>query len=101
MAALLKNLAICALLSMAPIVELRGALPVGMAMDLPPLLLYVVCVISNCLPVPVIMLFLRRVLSWMSHHSKFLAKISDKIVLRGRKKLHYYYKYESQIAITS
>lgn len=90
----LKNLAFCALLSMVPVVELRGALPVGMAMELPPVLLYIVCVVCNCIPVPVIMLCLRRVLGWMSRRSARLARLSDRIVQRGLKKLNLYYKYE-------
>lgn len=62
-------------ISMVPIIELRGAIPIALApmhlfgMDLPALPAtpsYVVCVIGNMLPVPIIYLFARKVLVWGS-----------------------------------
>ena len=38
------NILVCALLAMAPVVELRGALPVGLAMGIPVIPLYLICV---------------------------------------------------------
>jgi uncharacterized membrane protein len=52
------------LISMVPIVELRGAVPVAFAMGLDPVISYVVAVIGNMLPVPFIYLFARKVLEW-------------------------------------
>ena len=52
------------LISMVPIVELRGAIPVAAAMGLNPLIYYPVAVIGNMLPVPFIFLFARKVLVW-------------------------------------
>lgn len=52
------------LISMLPIVELRGAIPVGLGMGLPALPTYVVCVVGNMLPVPFIYLFARKFLIW-------------------------------------
>lgn len=52
-------------ISMVPIVELRGAIPVGYALDIPLWLNLSLCVIGNFLPVPFILLFIRRILSWM------------------------------------
>ena len=52
------------LISMVPLIELRGGVPfaVGMGLDYFPAL--IVCVIGNMLPVPVIYLFARKVLIW-------------------------------------
>jgi len=51
-------------ISMVPIVELRGAIPIGVGMGLPMLPLYVLCIIANMLPVPFIFFFARKVLLW-------------------------------------
>ena len=52
------------LVSMVPIVELRGAIPIAESMGLNIALYYPVAIIGNLLPVPVIYLFARKVLEW-------------------------------------
>lgn len=52
------------LVSMIPLVELRGGVPIAIGMDIPPLTAIIVCAIGNMLPVPVIYLFARKVLLW-------------------------------------
>ena len=49
---------------MVPIVELRGAIPISQGFGLPLLQSYIICVIGNMLPVPVIFFFARKVLIW-------------------------------------
>ena len=49
---------------MVPLIELRGAIPVAQGLGLPFLQSYIVCIIGNMLPVPVIYLFARKVLEW-------------------------------------
>ncbi len=51
--------------SMMPLIELRGAIPIGAALGLPWLANFTVSVVGNMLPVPFILLFIRHVLSWM------------------------------------
>ena len=51
-------------ISMVPIVELRGAIPVSQVMGLPIVASYIICIIGNMLPVPFIYLFARKVLIW-------------------------------------
>ena len=53
-------------ISMVPIVELRGAIPVSQMMGLPMVASYIICIIGNMLPVPIIYLFARKVLVWGS-----------------------------------
>lgn len=52
------------LVSMVPLVELRGAIPISQFMGLPIVPSFIVCIIGNMLPVPVIYLFARKVLVW-------------------------------------
>lgn len=52
------------LISMVPIVELRGAIPVAVGMGLPLIPSYIICIIGNMLPVPFIYFFARKVLIW-------------------------------------
>lgn len=49
------------LISMVPVVELRGAIPVAVGLGIDPAVAYAVCVIGNILPVPFIILFVRPV----------------------------------------
>ncbi len=51
-------------ISMVPVIELRGAIPVGVGMGLPLVPTYIVSIIGNMLPVPFIYLFGRKVLEW-------------------------------------
>ncbi len=80
------------LISMVPIIELRGAIPVGAVMGLPWWSNYLMAVIGNCLPVPVILLCIRRVLAWMKT-TKRLAGIAlwlEKKGARGSEKIMRY-----------
>ena len=52
------------LISMVPLIELRGAIPVGVLEGLPLWSTYVVAIIGNMLPVPFIFFFARKVLEW-------------------------------------
>ncbi len=49
---------------MVPLIELRGAIPVSQALQMPVVPSYIVCIIGNMLPVPIIYLFARRFLEW-------------------------------------
>ena len=51
-------------ISMVPLIELRGAIPVSQGLGLPILTSYIVAVVGNMLPVPIIYLFARKVLEW-------------------------------------
>ncbi|MBQ7027531.1 MAG: small multi-drug export protein [Ruminococcus sp.] len=64
---MLKKYLIVFLVSMVPIIELRGAVPIGTGMDLPWHWCLVVSIIGNMLPVPFIFLFARKVLVWGSN----------------------------------
>jgi len=61
---MLKNYLWVFLISMVPLIELRGAIPVSQALGMPILPSYIVAVLGNMLPVPFIYLFARKVLEW-------------------------------------
>lgn len=54
------------LISMVPLIELRGAIPVAVGMDLglPEWLVLIVAIIGNIIPIPIIYFFARKVLNW-------------------------------------
>jgi uncharacterized membrane protein len=51
-------------ISMVPLIELRGAIPYSQVMGLPLLQSYIIAILGNMLPVPIIYLFARKVLEW-------------------------------------
>ena len=61
--------------AMIPVVELRGAIPVGIAAGLPPAVACAVAILGNLLPVPFIMLLARRVFNWLRDSRLFGSKI--------------------------
>ena len=61
---MIKNYFIIFLISMVPLIELRGAIPVSQAMQLPIIPSYIICIIGNMVPVPIIYLFARKFLEW-------------------------------------
>ena len=71
---------------MAHVSELRGAIPFGLAHEIPELLLYPSCILANLLPVPFVILFLRRILSWMQRRGGRLEKAASWLEHRGRAK---------------
>lgn len=51
--------------SMIPVLELRGAIPMGVARGLPPLAAMAIAIAGNLVPVPFLILFTRRVFRWL------------------------------------
>ena len=85
---MLKQYILAFLISMVPLVELRGGVPAAITMGIPALNAIVVCAIGNMLPVPIIYLFARKVLLWGSdkpHIGVIFTKILDKGEKAGQK----------------
>lgn len=61
---MLKKYLWIAFVSMVPLIELRGAIPISQGLGLPVIPSYIVCIIANMIPVPIIYLFARKVLEW-------------------------------------
>ena len=81
---MLKKYLYIFLISMVPLIELRGAIPVSQGSHLPLLQSYIVCVIGNMLPVPVIYLFARKVLEW-GKDKKYIGKFFTFCIEKGHK----------------
>lgn len=67
-------------LSMVPIIELRGAIPIGILWGYDFLTVYLVCVLGNLVPVPVLIPFAKTVLEWgagLPKIGRFFQKIID------------------------
>ncbi len=61
---MLKKYILCFLVSIVPLIELRGGVPIAVGMGLPYWPSLIVCVIANMVPVPIIYFFARKVLLW-------------------------------------
>ena len=84
-----------ALVSMAPVVELRGGIPIGVGLGLPLWQAYLAAVIGNMVPVPFIIVFIRRIFKWMRVKfpslGRLIEKLEDKAHLKGQMVRKYKY----------
>ena len=71
----LKELLLTFGTAMVPVIELRGAIPVGIAAGLPPAVTCAAAILGNLVPVPFIMLLARRVFNWLRDTRLFGPKI--------------------------
>lgn len=60
------------LVSMVPVIELRGGLPFGVALGLKPTVALCAAVVGNMIPVPFIVVYIRRILHWLRKKSHWL-----------------------------
>lgn len=74
------------LISMVPVIELRGAIPIATAHGLNFWTAIVVSIVGNLIPVPFIIIFIRKIFDWMKRHSKRLGSIAAKMEARAEKK---------------
>ena len=74
------------LLSMVPVLELRGAIPIGVANGLNFWVAIGVSIIGNLLPVPFIILFIRKVFTWLRRLSRKLDGLVARLEQRAKKK---------------
>ena len=81
---IILNYLIVFLISMVPLIELRGAIPVAMTMGLDVVWAYVLCVVGNLLPMPFIYFFARKVLIWGAD-KKFTGKFFTFCLEKGEK----------------
>lgn len=74
------------LVSMLPVVELRGGIPFGVSAGLPLSLAVIASVIGNLLPIPFLILFTRRVFVWLRHHIPALEGVLSKLEKKAESK---------------
>ncbi len=81
---MLKKFLIVFFISMVPLIELRVAVPYALAAGLPVLPSYIVAIIGNMIPVPIIFFFARKVLEW-GKDKKVIGKFFTFCLEKGHK----------------
>ena len=83
------------LVSMIPVVELRGGIPFGVTAGLPVWAAFIAAVIGNLIPVPFIIVYIRRIFQWMRRRMPRLNGMVDKLErkahLKGQRVTKYKY----------
>lgn len=72
------------LISMVPIIELRGAIPYSQAMGLPILNSYIIAIIGNLIPVPFVYFLAKKILIW-GEHKRYIGIFCKKLLLKGHR----------------
>lgn len=84
----MKRVLVTALLSMLPVIELRGGLPYGVSLGLSYPEALIAAILGNMLPVPFIILYIRHIFHWLKKHSpwwqKKITALEKKAHLKGR-----------------
>ena len=81
---MLRKYLIVFLVSMVPLIELRGAIPVCQGFGLPIVQSYILCIVGNMIPVPFIYLFARKFLEW-GQDKKIIGGICRFFLVKGKK----------------
>lgn len=82
-------------ISMFPIVELRGGIPFGVSTGLNPWLALLVAMLGNLAPIPFILLLLDKILEWMKTRKGFLSSIADFLERKAYKNRETIEKYKA------
>ena len=81
------------LISMVPVVELRGAIPIGVAHGLPFWWAIPVAIIGNLVPVPFIIIFIKKIFAWLRTKSRWLNNLVTRLENRAVSKIDTVEKY--------
>ena len=73
------------IISMIPIVELRLAIPIAATVGLPAYIALPIAIVGNLIPIPFIIIFIRRIFAWMRKVSPKLNKVVDKMEAKADK----------------
>ncbi|MDR1665195.1 MAG: small multi-drug export protein [Clostridiales bacterium] len=79
-------------ISMLPVIELRGAIPVAAGFGINPAVAYIICVLGNMLPIPFILLFIKHIFALLKKVPLF-GKLVDKLENNAFKKMEKVDKY--------
>ena len=82
------------IISMIPVIELRGAIPIGVGLGLSHMEAMGISVIGNMLPVPFIILFIRPIFKWMTKKSGKLARLAQKLETKAEGKWDKIHRYQ-------
>ena len=82
----LTNEVIIFIISMLPLIELRGSIPVGLMMDFSPLMVFLLTFPASLIPAPFISLLIKKVFEFLETRSKFFNKLIERIIHRTNRK---------------
>ncbi len=82
------------IISMIPVIELRGAIPIGVGLGLSHAEAMGISIIGNMLPVPFIILFIRPIFRWMTRKSGKLARLAEKLEAKAEGKWDKIHRYQ-------
>ena len=82
------------IISMIPVIELRGAIPIGVGLGLSHAEAMGISIIGNMLPVPFIILFIRPIFRWMTRKSGKLARLAEKLETKAEGKWDKIHRYQ-------
>lgn len=88
------NIVMTFLIAMVPVLELRAAIPAGVIAGLPIPFALIVSVIGNLVPIPFIILFIRKIFKWMQSKSERLARIVKHFEDKAESKKEQVLKYQ-------
>ena len=87
------NVALTFLVSMVPVLELRFAIPFGVTRGLWLKVSMAVSILGNLVPVPFIIVFIRRVFSWLRSKNESFNKMVSGLEARAESKRHIVVRY--------
>lgn len=90
----LGNIVMTFIVSMVPVIELRGAIPLGVLNGLDVEIAMLVSILGNLVPVPFIIIFIRKIFKWMQSKNEALTKVVHKMEEKADKKKDQVLKYE-------
>lgn len=82
------------LIAMTPVLELRAAIPAGVIAGLDLRLVVATAIIGNLIPIPFIIVFIRRIFKWMQTKSEKLAQLVKRMEEKADRKKDKVLKYE-------
>lgn len=89
---MLKDILKTLFIGMLPVLEIRGAIPVGVAAGIDPWSAFFVGFVGNMLPVPFLILLTRKIIEWMKKHH-ILDKLTSFLERKGSQKAQTVQKY--------
>ncbi len=88
------NIVMTMLISMVPVLELRAGIPAGVIAGLDIKTAVIAAVIGNLIPIPFIIVFIRRIFNWMKGRNEWLAGIATKFEKKAEKNKEKVLRYE-------
>jgi uncharacterized membrane protein len=90
----LGEMLITLVVAMTPVLELRGAIPLGVSIGLNPWTALIISVVGNMIPVPFIIIFIRKIFRFLRVKSQWLERSISRLEKRAKGKWKQVYKFQ-------